>query len=112
MKTSILVLAVAMLIANACTKSKTVANVDCSTAKSWATDVLPVIQSSCSYSSSCHASGSGKGPGALFTYQQVYNNRASIRSSVVSGQMPENGSLSSSALSAIVCWIDAGAANN
>lgn len=112
MKTIIFIFAVSILIINACSKSKTIADIDCSTSKSWSSDVSPVIISSCSYSSGCHASGSNNGPGALVNYQQVYNNRAAVRSSVVSGRMPEKGSLSSSALSAIVCWIDAGAANN
>lgn len=112
MKTLLLVFVIGVLIANACSKTKTVASIDCSTAKSWSSDVSPVILSSCSYSSGCHASGSSKGPGALVTYQQVYNNRAAVRSSVVSGRMPEQGSLSAAALSAIVCWFDAGAAEN
>ncbi len=95
-----------------CSKSKTVANIDCSTSKSFAIDVLPVIQSTCSYSSSCHATGSIKGPGALVSYAQIYAARSSIRSSVTSGSMPENGSLTAAQLSAIVCWIDAGASDN
>jgi hypothetical protein len=95
-----------------CSKNKTVANIDCSTSKSFTTDVLPVIQSSCSYSSSCHATGSTKGPGALVSYAQIYSARTRIRSAVTSGSMPENGSLSAAELSAIVCWIDAGASDN
>lgn len=95
-----------------CSKNKTTANIDCTTSKSFATDVLPVIQSSCSYSSSCHATGSTKGPGALVSYAQIYSVRTSIRSAVISGSMPENGSLSAAELSAIVCWIDAGASDN
>jgi hypothetical protein len=111
---TISILSVLMIIAFACSKNsnKTVANIDCTTAKSFASDVTPVIQSSCSYSSGCHANGSINGPGPLTSYQQVFNNRAAIRSAVVNGTMPQQGSLSSSALSAIVCWIDAGAANN
>ena len=110
-KTTITVLLLTVLLF-ACKKENNVANVDCSTSKSWAADVSPVIQSSCSYSSGCHGNGSTKGPGALTTYSQVYANRAAIRTSVMNGSMPENARLSSSALSAIVCWIDAGAANN
>lgn len=111
-KKTLLVATLAAGVLIACKKNSTVAEVDCSTAKSFATDVSPVIQSSCSYNSGCHGAGSTKGPGALVTYSEIYNNRAAIRSSVVSGRMPENASLSSSALSAIVCWIDAGAGNN
>lgn len=95
-----------------CSKSNTVANIDCSTSKSFATDVLPVVQSSCSYNASCHATGSTKGPGALVSYTQIYSARTSIRSAVTSGSMPENGSLTTAEMSAIVCWIDAGASDN
>lgn len=112
MKKIILLLSVIVFVMVACKKSSTVANIDCSTSKSYATDVSPVFQSSCSYNSSCHGSGSSNGPGALVSYEQIYNNRASIRSAVSSGSMPQGGSLSSSAISAIICWIDAGASDN
>lgn len=112
MKTALFLLAIFLLIANACTKNNQTANVDCSTTKSYASDVAPVIASSCSYNSSCHGTGSNKGPGALVSYQQLYNYRNSIRQAVVSGSMPESGNLSSASLSAIVCWIDAGALDN
>ncbi|MCX6319590.1 MAG: hypothetical protein NTW29_20095 [Bacteroidetes bacterium] len=112
MKKVIVLALLVVVILFACSKNKDLANVDCSTAKSFTTDVSPVFQSSCSYNSGCHGTGSTKGPGALVSYNQIYNNRVAIRASVMNGSMPENGSLSSSALSAIVCWIDAGATNN
>lgn len=95
-----------------CRKTTTPANIDCSTAKSFTTDVLPVVLTTCSYNSSCHASGSTKGPGALVNYSQAYSNRSSIRSAVVNGSMPENATLTDTELNAIVCWIDSGAADN
>ncbi len=107
-----LVLAGSLVIS--CSKSNNAATaVDCSgSAKSFTTDVSPVIQSNCTASPGCHASGSSSSPGTLITYQQVYDARSSIRSAVLSGVMPQNGRLSSGQKNAIVCWIDNGAANN
>lgn len=95
-----------------CSKNQPTANIDCSISKSFSTDVLPVFQNSCSNSSSCHATGSTKGPGALVSYAQIYSARTSIRNAVTNGTMPENGSLSAAELNAIVCWIDSGATDN
>jgi hypothetical protein len=81
-------------------------------AKSFTTDVNPVIQGSCATSQGCHGVGSTTGPGPLLTFSQVFNARASIRSTVSSGHMPPNGVLSSTQKNAIICWIDAGAPNN
>lgn len=78
-------------------------------AKSFATDVNPVIQASCA---GCHGAGSIAGPGPLLTYAQVFNARAAIRSAVSSGRMPPNGGLSVTQKNAILCWIDNGAPNN
>jgi len=86
---------------------------DCSgPAKSFSTNVIPIVQASCATNSSCHGSGSGNGPGQLSTFTQVFNARVDIRSTVASGHMPMNGSLSAAEKSAIVCWIDNGAPNN
>jgi hypothetical protein len=85
---------------------------DCSTPKSYSTDVGPIIQSYCASNSGCHATGSHEGPGALTSFQQVYNNRTSIRSSVANGSMPENTRLSAEQKNGILCWIDNGANNN
>lgn len=84
---------------------------DCSTAKTFSGDVLPIISSTCA-AAGCHASGSFNGPGALTNYSQVSAAKSAIRSAVAAGTMPKTGSLSSAQKSAIVCWIDAGAANN
>lgn len=86
--------------------------VDCSgAAKSFTTDVNPIIQASCT-NAGCHNSGSNNGPGPLLTYQQIFNARISIRSAVASGFMPQNSKLSDAQKNAILCWIDNGAANN
>ena len=96
----------------ACGKSAVDYTADCSTAKSYATDVSPLIQTYCATNSGCHASGSSNGPGALTTYAQVYNARSSIRTAVANGSMPQNSSLTSAQKNAIICWIDSGASNN
>ena len=87
-------------------------SVDCSgPAKSFATEVHPIIQASCARSG-CHGAGSSNGPGALLTYSQVFNARSSIHSAVSSGRMPLSGSLTTSQKNAILCWIDNGAPDN
>jgi hypothetical protein len=103
-----------MVLIVACSKSNDVGTtVDCSgAAKSFATDVNPIIQSYCATNSNCHASGSTNGPGALITYQEIYNARSAIRTAVSNGSMPQNSSLPASQLSAIICWVDNGATNN
>src|SRR6187551_788302 len=63
-------------------------------AKSFTTDVNPIIQSTCATSLGCHGTGSVTGPGPLLTYTQIFNVRSTIRSEVSSGHMPPNGGLS------------------
>jgi hypothetical protein len=115
MKKVVISLGSMVIIIAACSKSSTgmVTSPDCSgSAKLFATDVNPVIQSSCASNAGCHASGSSNGPGALITYQQIFNARFSIRSAVANGNMPLNSSLSVSQKNAILCWVDNGATNN
>lgn len=96
----------------ACSKDAVNYHADCGTAKSYASDVSPVIESYCATNSGCHGSGSTHGPGALTTYTQVYNARTAIRTAVTNGSMPQNGSLSNEQKNAIICWIDSGATDN
>src|SRR4051812_49096783 len=98
----------------ACSKNSmdTPASVDCSASKSFATEVNPIIQTSCATDSDCHGSGSSSGPGELRTYSQIFNARATIRTAVESGVMPKDRSLSSSEKNTILCWIDNGAGDN
>lgn len=114
MKKTIIIAMAFVCIIIACSKSNDITTVaDCnSTAKSFATDVNPIIQSFCATNSGCHASGSTNGPGALTTYQQILNNRSAIRTAVANGSMPQNSTLSNSQKSAIICWIDNGASDN
>jgi hypothetical protein len=71
------------------------------TTKSYKTDVAPIIESACA---GCHQNFSN--------YSQLYASRNSVRSMVVSGQMPQVKSLSTTQKDAIICWIDNGATNN
>jgi hypothetical protein len=74
-------------------------------------NVLPIIQSSCT-GSGCHNAGSGNGPGELSTYAQINAAKTQIRAAVLSGSMPKSGTLTAAQKNSIICWIDAGAANN
>jgi hypothetical protein len=114
MKKAITIATVFICMIIACSKSNDITTAaDCSgTAKSFVTDVNPIIQSFCAANSGCHASGSTNGPGALTSYQQIFNNRSAIRIVVANGSMPQNSTLSSSQKSAIICWIDNGASGN
>lgn len=121
MKKTIVLIAIATSLVIACSKSKDATSnnqtgntLDCSgvTAKTYATDVSPIIQSKCATDGNCHGSGSSNGPGALTTYSAIFNARVSIRSAVASGAMPLTGSLTTAQKNSILCWIDSGAANN
>jgi len=77
----------------------------------FAANVQPIIQSNCAIPE-CHAAGSTNGPGALTTYSQIRNAAVEIKSAVISRFMPQTGSLSTSQIKTISCWVDAGAPNN
>jgi hypothetical protein len=97
---------------NTTTGSSGGATVNCtSVPKSFVTDVDPTIQSFCNIAG-CHNAGSFNGPGPLTNYTQVFNARASIRTAVSTGAMPQNATLSAAQKNSILCWIDAGAQNN
>ena len=73
--------------------------------------VFPIIQNNCG-AVGCHNSGSTNGPGALTNFDQIKAAAAQIRSSVQSGTMPKNGSLTTAQKNAISCWVTSGALNN
>lgn len=101
-----------MTLVLACGKDPVEPTTNCSTARSYAADINPIIQSSCAINSGCHASGSTNGPGPLLIYADVNNAKITIRSAVASGTMPKTGSLTNDQKNAIICWIDSGAPNN
>jgi hypothetical protein len=78
---------------------------------SFAADVMPIIQSRCA-KPDCHASGSSNGPGALTSYTEIKNAATQIKSAVVTRFMPKDGSLTTSQIKSISCWVDSGTPNN
>ena len=110
---SSLLLVITFSLFYSCKKNPDLGPVDCSgPMKSFSNEVNIIIHASCDDDSGCHGLGSRNGPGELLNYSQVFNARTSIRSVVLSGEMPRNGRLSTSDRSAIICWIDSGAPNN
>ena len=87
--------------------------VDCNTIanKTFAADVLPILQASCSIAG-CHATGSTNGPGPLTNYVQISGAGPSIRTSVTSGTMPKNSTLTTAQKNSIICWVNSGTPNN
>ena len=74
-------------------------------------DVNPIIQNNCAFSG-CHGNGSGNGPGALLTFEQIKNAASQIKAAVVSRSMPPGGALSNTQIQIISCWVDNGSLNN
>jgi hypothetical protein len=89
-------------------------SVNCSTItnKAFAADIAPIIAANCATSTSCHASGSANGPGALTNYSQISGAASMIKTAVSTGRMPQGSSLSSAQKNSIICWVDSGAPNN
>ena len=85
---------------------------NCQLNAKFAANVNPIIQSKCAISPDCHASGSTNYAGPLINYNQIHNLAPAIKVQILSGAMPKTGSLTSTELQTIVCWIDAGAQNN
>ena len=85
--------------------------VTCTSTKSFASDVNPIIQSSCAIPT-CHNAGSTNGPGALTTHKQISDAANAIKTAVGNGTMPKTGSLTTAQKEAIICWVNQGAPNN
>lgn len=84
----------------------------CNGAANKFSDVNPIVQSKCSFSSSCHGSGSSNAGGVLTSYDLIKNKAASIKLQVQTGLMPQTGSLTAAEKQSIICWVEAGAPNN
>ncbi|MGZ5246333.1 MAG: hypothetical protein ACXWV5_04715 [Flavitalea sp.] len=78
----------------------------------FAAHVQPILSTSCATNASCHGAGSVNGPGPLLNFTQAKNAAAIIKAAVVSGRMPQNGTLSTAQKNTISCWVDGGAPNN
>jgi hypothetical protein len=78
----------------------------------FSTDVQPILSTVCSINSNCHASGSSNSGGAFTTYAEVNAKKSNIRAQILSGAMPQSGTISQAQINAFICWIDSGAPNN
>jgi hypothetical protein len=79
----------------------------------FATDVLPLIKTSCATNSACHSTGSINNGGPLTNYSQIFSKRLDIKLQINSGSMPPPPStLTSEQKNKIICWINAGAPDN
>lgn len=85
---------------------------NCQGAASKFSNVNPIIQSKCAFSSGCHGAGSTNAGGPLTDYNLIKNKAANIKLQVQTGLMPQMGSLTAAELQSIVCWVEAGAPNN
>lgn len=117
----VLVMACAwLLIAQSCVDHKLPApeGFGCSEQVSYASDVLPIINTKCAIvgDGGCH--NGGNGPSRDWrVFSNVQSHAAEIKSRITrtpgtAGHMPKNGSLSDEQISQISCWVDQGAQNN
>ena len=79
---------------------------------SFASNVLPLMQTKCSVNSGCHGTGSVNSGGPLTNFTQIKAKASGIRSQVNAGLMPQGSSLSAAEKNTILCWVDGGAPNN
>lgn len=75
-------------------------------------DVKPILNTVCSINSNCHASGTTNSGGPFTTYAEVNAKKSNIRAAILSGAMPQTGSITQAQINAFICWIDSGAPNN
>ncbi len=75
-------------------------------------DVQPILTTVCSINSNCHGSGSLNSGGAFTNYTEVNAKKSNIRAQILSGAMPQTGSITQAQVNAFICWIDSGAPNN
>lgn len=88
------------------------ADVCAAVAAKFTADLLPLMQTKCSFNSNCHGTGSTNTGGVLVTYAQISAKSATIKSQVAAGIMPQSGSLTSAQKNTIICWVNNGALNN
>ncbi|MFK5959271.1 MAG: cytochrome c [Lutibacter sp.] len=79
---------------------------DCNPAISFTQQIKPIIDTNCLQ---CH---NGNQFPDLRTYQSIKNNITIIKEEIESGRMPLGGSLTTTEIEAIVCWVTNGSLNN
>jgi hypothetical protein len=80
----------------------------CNATISYKNQVHSIFVANCT-SSNCH---DGNALPSLGDYLTAHDAAAQIKTSVKSGVMPKNGTLSTADKSAIICWIENGSLNN
>ena len=75
-------------------------------------DVQPILTTVCAINSSCHAAGSTNTGGPFTNHSEVFAKRSNIRAAILSGIMPQSGTITQAQINAFICWIDSGAPNN
>lgn len=94
--------------ANNCTITKSVSVLSGS---SYATDVEPIMKTSCAVSG-CHVSG-GAAPFTLTSVASAQAHASEIKTATANGSMPKEGTpLTQLQKDRIACWVDDGAPNN
>jgi hypothetical protein len=78
----------------------------------FATDVQPIVNTTCANSASCHGTGSVNAGGPLTDYNLIFAKRSNIKFQVENGIMPKVGTLTADQKNKIICWINSGAPNN
>ena len=78
----------------------------------FAADVLPIFNTVCSINSTCHATGTTNSGGPFTNYTQIAAKTSDIRAAILSGVMPQTGSITQAQTNNLICWIDSGAPNN
>ena len=78
----------------------------------YSVDVQPIFNTVCSVSNTCHGASSTNSGGPFISYTLIFAKRSNIRTAVLSGVMPQTGSLTQAQINNLICWIDSGAPNN
>lgn len=78
----------------------------------FSTDVQPILTTVCSINSNCHATGAINSAGPFTGFTEVFAKRSNIRTAILTGVMPQSGTITQAQINAFICWIDSGAPNN
>lgn len=71
-------------------------------------NVMPIIISECSTSSSCHGSGASGSRPVLVTNNQIINSASRILARTANNSMPPGGGMSATQKAQIACWVNDG----
>lgn len=89
---------------------------DCSTTRSYMSDVVPIINKSCAIEN-CHVDGFINGDYTGYEQLKAQHDRGVLKTRIESGSMPPTNSsgpktLTDSEKNTILCWIEDGAPEN